>query len=185
MGCPETSRSACGLYTRHFAKKWPTEVTYLLHYMPTTPPEQSSSPIHSPATTPVQTGPSMIASSSFDIHSLHSSARKEHSTPYKASTVALPPPDSTEMQVDSPGISPADVRAIAEALDNPAPRVRLIISSLFHLFRLFLAWPTSLRCPRQEKLLPGCTSHASHLFWRKFFVFPFFLTHFSLSTALR
>jgi hypothetical protein len=171
-------------YQRRSGSPDPCVGTYSPHYVPTTPPERSSLPICSPATTLVQTGPSVIASLSFDIHSLHSSARKEASTPYKASAVALPPPDSTEMQVDSPGISPADARAIAEALYDPAPRVRLIILSLFHLFRLFLAWLTSLCCARQEKLSLGCTSRASYLFWHKFFLSPFFLTHFSLSTAL-
>ncbi|KAJ7683154.1 hypothetical protein B0H14DRAFT_3535401 [Mycena olivaceomarginata] len=91
--------------------------TYSPHYVPTTPP--SPSPVPDPATPPVQTGNSAVGSASFDIRQLLRSAGRNTPTPRKASAIAASPPDSIEMQVDSPEISSADALAMAEAMDDP------------------------------------------------------------------
>jgi hypothetical protein len=98
--------------------------SYSPHYMPTTPPELSSTPAPGPATPPVQTGPSAVGSTSFDIRQLHSSARRDPPTPRKASVIAASLSNSIEMQVDLPEMSSADALAITEALDDPLPCVR-------------------------------------------------------------
>jgi hypothetical protein len=103
--------------------------TYSPHYVPTTPP--SPSPVPDPATPPAQTGNSAVGSASFDIRQLLRSAGRNTPTPRKASAIAASPPDSIEMQVDSPEISSADALAIAEAMDDPPPRVRFVIPLVF------------------------------------------------------
>jgi hypothetical protein len=99
------------------------------HYRPTTPP--SVSPPPNPATPPSQTGPSAVGSASFDIRVLRGSARKGTPSPRRASAIAASPSHSAEMQVDSPEMSSADALTIAEALDDPPPRVRFVIPLFF------------------------------------------------------
>ncbi|KAJ7896424.1 hypothetical protein B0H14DRAFT_3425793 [Mycena olivaceomarginata] len=96
--------------------------TYSPHYVPTTPPELSPTPVPGQTTPPAQTGNSAVGSASFDIRQLLRSAGRNTPTPHKASVIAASPPDSIEMQVDSPEMSSANALAIAEALDDPPPR---------------------------------------------------------------
>jgi hypothetical protein len=110
----------------------PRAGTYSPHYSPTTPP--SPSPVPGQTTPPAQTGNSAVGSASFDIRQLLRSAGRNTPTPRKASAIAASPPDSVEMQVDSPEMSSADALAIAEALDDPPPRVRFAIPPVFQMF---------------------------------------------------
>jgi hypothetical protein len=107
----------------------PRAGTYSPHYSPTTPP--SLSPVPGQTTPPAQTGNSVIGSASFDIWQLLRSMGRNTPTPRKASVIAASPPDSVEMQVDSPEMSSADALAIAEAQDDPPPRVCFVIPLVF------------------------------------------------------
>ncbi|KAJ7794376.1 hypothetical protein B0H14DRAFT_3497044 [Mycena olivaceomarginata] len=66
--------------------------------VPTTPP--SPSPVPDPVTPLAQTGPSAVGSASFDIRSLLGSAKKDPSSPRRASAIAASPSTSVEMQVE-------------------------------------------------------------------------------------
>jgi hypothetical protein len=68
---------------------------------------------------------------SFDIRQLLHSTGRNTPTPRKASVIAALPPDSIEMQVDSPEMSSANALAIVEALDDPPPHVRFVIPLVF------------------------------------------------------
>ncbi|KAJ7662519.1 hypothetical protein B0H14DRAFT_2658860 [Mycena olivaceomarginata] len=120
------------------------------HYRPTTPP--SVSPVPNPATPPSQTGPSAVGSASFDIRALRGSARKGTPSPRRASVIAASPSHSAEMQVDSPEMSSADALAIAEALDDPPPRMFLTFSCSVALLALLL---------EASEPLAGCTPRAA------------------------
>jgi hypothetical protein len=103
--------------------------TYSPHYLPMTPP--SPSPVPGQTTPLAQTGNSAVGSASFDIRQLLRSTGRNTPTPRKASAIAASPPDSVEMQVDSPEMSSADALAIAEALNDPLPHVHFVIPLVF------------------------------------------------------
>jgi hypothetical protein len=103
--------------------------TYSPHYSPTTPP--SPSPVPDPVTPLAQTGPSAVGSASFDIRSLLGSAKKDPSSPRRASAIAALPSPTPEMHVDSEEPVFADTRASVEAVDTPVHCVSIASSALY------------------------------------------------------
>ncbi|KAJ7310000.1 hypothetical protein DFH08DRAFT_974596 [Mycena albidolilacea] len=93
--------------------------SYSPHYVPTTPPGRSPTPVPSRTTPPAQTGNSAVGSASFDIRQLLRSTGRNTSTPRKASAIAASPSTSVEMQVDPPKMSSANALVIADAMDDP------------------------------------------------------------------
>jgi hypothetical protein len=74
---------------------------------------------------PLQTGPSVVGSASFDIRVLRGSAKKDTSLPRNVSAIAASPSHSAEMQVDPEELAFVDTRVSAEAADTPARRVSI------------------------------------------------------------
>jgi hypothetical protein len=72
-------------------------------------------------------GNSAVGSASFDIRQVLRSTGRNTPTPRKASLIAASPPESIEMQVDSPEMSSANALAIAEAMDEPPPHIHFVI----------------------------------------------------------
>jgi hypothetical protein len=145
----------------------PRAGTYSPHYLPTTPP--SPSPVPDPVTPLAQTGPSAVGSASFDIRSLLGSAKKDPSSPCRASTIAALPSPAPEMHVDSEEPVFADTRASAEAVDTPVRRVSIASSAPYtNSNSPFLAWSPSLCHSWQEDSSSGRTSCAAHSRCRTF-----------------